>query len=189
MVSLHAAFAAMVLSSTGQTVLLDFYADWCGPCKAMEPTVRAIQEKGYPVQRVNIDQNPTLAAKYGVRSVPCFVMLVDGQEVDRVMGGTTFSRLERMCKITSPPQAAKSFAQSNWPKTPFRRMDRLPAQCMPCFRNHARVSIPRREDPNVIPASFTSPANATPIAAQLGRECRRRTDMTIRPMDDRPCRA
>jgi thiol-disulfide isomerase/thioredoxin len=165
MVSLHAAFAAMVLSSAGQTVMLDFYADWCGPCKAMEPTVRALQEKGYPVQKVNIDQNPTLAAKYGVRSVPCFVMLVDGQEVDRVVSGTTYSRLERMCKNTSPPQS-----QNRSPNQLAQNAGSLDGQFAPPGGPTASGAMPgafpRHEDPNVIPASFMPPANATPIAAQ-----------------------
>ena len=99
MVSLQAALAVMVLSNPGQTVLLDFYADWCAPCRAMNPTVEALADRGYPVQRVNIDKNRPLAAKYGISSIPCFVMVVDGREVDRVVGGTSFSRLERMCKI------------------------------------------------------------------------------------------
>jgi thiol-disulfide isomerase/thioredoxin len=103
MVSLHAALAALALSGVGQTVMLDFYADWCGPCKAMHPTVQALAAAGYPVEQVNIDQNRKLAAKYGIQSIPCFVMLVDGKEVDRVVGGTTFSRLERMCKAGALP--------------------------------------------------------------------------------------
>lgn len=98
MVSLQAAIVATALSGLGQTVLLDFYADWCGPCRAMNPTVESLVAAGYPVQRINKDQNQALAAKYGVTSIPCFIMLVDGREVDRVVGGTTYSRLERMCK-------------------------------------------------------------------------------------------
>ncbi len=162
MVSLHAAFVAILLSNPGQSVLLDFYADWCGPCKAMEPTVRALQEKGYPVQRVNIKDNPDLAAKYGVQSIPCFVMLLDGQEVDRITGSnTTFSRLERMCKITSPPRPpdrspgmlARSAAA---PEGAFAQTNVIPGS----------GSMPRREDPNVIPASFVPSANGASLAAQ-----------------------
>ena len=81
MVSLQAAIAAIALSGVGQTTMLDFYADWCGPCKAMNPTVQALVAAGYPVQRVNIDKNRALAAKYGVQNIPCFVMLVDGKEM------------------------------------------------------------------------------------------------------------
>ncbi len=66
---------------------------------------------GYPVQRINKDRNPALAAKYDVQAIPCFVMLVDGREVDRVVGGTTYSRLERMCKLsaaTAPANPSRS---------------------------------------------------------------------------------
>jgi thiol-disulfide isomerase/thioredoxin len=167
MVSLHAALAAIVLSSTSQTVMLDFHADWCGPCKAMEPTIQALQEKGYPIQKVNVDQNQALAAQYGVRSLPCFVMLVEGREVDRVMGGTTFSRLERMFKIASSPQQQNAppgqFAQNAIsPNIPLAQPNLLPGS------GNAPDSIQRRIDSNVIPASFQAPANATPLMPQSG---------------------
>jgi thiol-disulfide isomerase/thioredoxin len=110
MVSLQAAIAAIALSGVGQTVLLDFYGDYCIPCRAMNPTVQALIKAGYSVQRVNVVDNPALAQKYGVQSIPCFVMLVNGQEVDRVVGGplsVSYARLERMCKMglatTGPP--------------------------------------------------------------------------------------
>jgi thiol-disulfide isomerase/thioredoxin len=92
----------MALSGAGQTVLYDFYADWCGPCRAMGPTVEALIAKGYPIERINVDQNRPLAQKFRVEGLPCFVMVVDGREVDRVIGGTTFYRLERMCQMAKP---------------------------------------------------------------------------------------
>ncbi|OHB85505.1 MAG: hypothetical protein A2V98_14445 [Planctomycetes bacterium RBG_16_64_12] len=106
-----AVLAAALLSGSGETVLLDFYSDGCVPCRQMDPVVQELGGRGYPVRKVNVSGNPDLAAEYGVDLVPCFVMLVDGQVVDRVVGGTTFSRLERMCKMardamSGPPQPA-----------------------------------------------------------------------------------
>jgi len=119
MVSLQAALAALVLSAGGQTVLLDFYGDRCGPCRAMAPTVQALIDAGYPVQRINVEQkqNQALEAQHRVGPIPCFVMLVDGREVDRVVGGTTYSRLERMCQAgaAAKAQAASTAAQNNAP--------------------------------------------------------------------------
>ncbi len=105
MVSIQAAIVAIALSGVGQTGMLDFYADWCGPCRAMSPTVQALVAAGYPVHRVNVDQNRALAAQYHIKSIPCFVMIVNGREVDRVVGGTTYYRLEQMCKRGALPAA------------------------------------------------------------------------------------
>ncbi|MEE8450443.1 MAG: trypsin-like peptidase domain-containing protein, partial [Thermoguttaceae bacterium] len=126
MVSLHAALAALALSGVGQTVFYDFYADWCAPCRAMDPTIQELVARGYPVERVNIDRNPQLAARYGVQSVPCYVMVVDGREVDRVQGGTTLSRLDRMCRLASTALSRSSMAESTRPSVPLPAVESRP---------------------------------------------------------------
>jgi thiol-disulfide isomerase/thioredoxin len=78
------------------TVLLDFRADWCGPCRQMDSTIEQLLIAGYPVRRVNIDQERELANRFKVQGIPCFVMLVNGREVDRVVGVTDRARLEAM---------------------------------------------------------------------------------------------
>ncbi|HEX4128434.1 MAG TPA: trypsin-like peptidase domain-containing protein [Pirellulales bacterium] len=110
MVSLQAlACALMVVGSGGETALLDFSAEWCGPCRMMQPAVQQLAAAGYPVRQVNIDHEPALAAKYGVTGVPCFVMLVNGREVDRVVGATSPERLVQMlnqAQAANPKSAA-----------------------------------------------------------------------------------
>lgn len=67
--------------------LVDFYADWCGPCKMIEPVVAEIAaETDAAVGKVDIDANQRLAAQYGVQSVPNLVIFKDGEAVDRVVG-------------------------------------------------------------------------------------------------------
>jgi thiol-disulfide isomerase/thioredoxin len=97
----------------GETVLLDFTADWCGPCQGMKPVVHQLKAAGHPVRAVNIDRNRELAAKYRVTGIPCFVMLVDGQEVDREVGATSRERLTQML--------AKARSQRPPPSQPILR--------------------------------------------------------------------
>jgi len=78
--------------------LIDFYADWCGPCQMMKPVVAEL-EKAHPeikVTSVNIDEEDELAEKYGVSSIPCFVVLKDGEEVAREVGVVPLKKLEKM---------------------------------------------------------------------------------------------
>jgi thioredoxin 1 len=77
-------------------VLLDFYSDWCGPCHAMKPTVDALAAAGYHVERIDIDQQKLLAAKYGIESIPCFIAIAEGRELERVVGSCSYQRLEAM---------------------------------------------------------------------------------------------
>ncbi len=76
-------------------MMYDFYADWCGSCRAMNPTVEKLVAKGHAVKKVNIDTYPNLKQKYSINNIPAFVFLnKDGKEFARVVGGTTLARLE-----------------------------------------------------------------------------------------------
>ena len=68
-------------------VLVDFYADWCGPCKQLEPIVERIAaETDATVAKVDIDANQGLAAQYAVRSVPTLLLFADGEQVEQLVG-------------------------------------------------------------------------------------------------------
>ncbi len=70
-------------------VLVDFWAEWCGPCKAIEPFLNelAVEYKGkISIAKVDTDKNPNYASTYGVRSMPTFIMFKDGQQTDLLVG-------------------------------------------------------------------------------------------------------
>ena len=83
-------------AAVGETVLIEFTATWCEPCRVVRPTVERIAAAGFPIRQVDIDQQPELAARYQITSVPSFVMVAEGREVDRVVGMASFERLEQM---------------------------------------------------------------------------------------------
>lgn len=65
-------------------ILVDFYADWCGPCKMLGPVLEKID--GIDILKVNVDDNQDLARKYGVMSIPCLILFENGEEVKRNVG-------------------------------------------------------------------------------------------------------
>ena len=82
--SSSAQFADDVLLAKGK-VLVDFWADWCGPCKAMNPIVEEVADI-IDVVKVNADENSGLTAEYGLRSIPTFILFEDGKELNRIVG-------------------------------------------------------------------------------------------------------
>ena len=80
-------FENEILSQEGLS-LIDFYADWCGPCKMVSPIVDEIAEErsDVVVGKVNVDDNPELASKYGVMSIPTLVVIKNGKEHARIVG-------------------------------------------------------------------------------------------------------
>lgn len=80
-------FEEEVLSSE-KPVLLDFYADWCGPCRMVGPIVDEIasERADIKVGKVNVDDEPVLAEKFGVFSIPMLVVMKDGKIVNQALG-------------------------------------------------------------------------------------------------------
>lgn len=77
-------------------VLVDFYADWCGPCKMMSPIVDEIAtelEDCVKVGKVDVDHAPGVARQYGVMNIPTFLLVKDGEVVERVVGGMPKAKL------------------------------------------------------------------------------------------------
>ena len=96
-------FEAEVLQAS-ETVVVDFWAEWCGPCKAMSPVVDEIaNELGNSVKvvKINIDENPHAPTKYGVRGIPTFMVFKAGQLVDTRVGSMSKAQLSDWVKSTS----------------------------------------------------------------------------------------
>ncbi len=84
-----------------KTVLLDFYADWCGPCQVLLPIVEKLADKyegEIIVRKVNVDQNPALAQKFKVRSIPALFIIKDKEIQQRLVGLQSEHTLDKMLR-------------------------------------------------------------------------------------------
>jgi thioredoxin 2 len=90
-----------VVAASPVPVIVDFYADWCGPCKMMAPVFAELarRQRGQAlVVKVDTDRNPVVASRFAVRSIPTLVVLRDGVEVARQVGAAPMSVLEDLLR-------------------------------------------------------------------------------------------
>ena len=80
-------------------VLVDFWAQWCTPCRMLAPTVEAVAQQFSAtanVVKLNVDDNPSTAQRYGIKGIPTLILFREGKEVERVVGATSKESITRM---------------------------------------------------------------------------------------------
>ena len=77
-------------------VLVDFWAEWCGPCKMLTPVIDGIASEysdKYSIGKVNVDNNSNIAAKYGIRSIPCLLFFKNGEVQEQIVGAVDKAKI------------------------------------------------------------------------------------------------
>jgi thioredoxin 1 len=90
-------FESEVLNATGP-VVVDFWAEWCGPCRMIAPALEEISSSldgKVKIVKLNVDENPQVAAKYGIQSIPTLMIFKDGQMASRQIGAAPKQKLEQ----------------------------------------------------------------------------------------------
>jgi thiol-disulfide isomerase/thioredoxin len=145
---------------SGEVLLLDFSASWCGPCRQMAPLVTEIKTAGWVVRHVDVDSETDVVRRFGVTGVPCYILLVKGHEVGRINGATTRSELEALLAKAAAPLGATPLAAT---AAPAAEQPQIPGMPLPV----ASASGPLATESSAPPAAVASlPPRALPAATE-----------------------
>jgi thioredoxin len=86
------------IKSRSEVLMVDFWAEWCAPCRAIAPTLEELSRESagkVSLAKVNVDESPALAARYGIRSIPTILFIKQGAVVDQVIGAVPKAQLKK----------------------------------------------------------------------------------------------
>ena len=95
-------FDKVIQSEENKLIVVDFWADWCGPCKMLAPTLEKLSDKfaqTVDIYKLNTDENPQSAQSYEISSIPCCILFKGGKEVHRIIGHKSSDAFEEELKL------------------------------------------------------------------------------------------
>lgn len=113
-VALAACHGGEANNARAATELLAFSSPYCGPCQQLKPTLAQMQQQGYPIKQIDVTQHPALASRFNVSRVPCLVMVSNGREVGRQLGGNAGSIQQMFAQAGVRPGQTESVASPAW---------------------------------------------------------------------------
>lgn len=117
--------AAPALAQDPEIILYDFTASYCGPCKTIKPHLNNLKRQGYPIKEIDISRNPQLAARFNVKFVPTFVLLVNGQERWRDQGTECVGDIQRVLDSARRKIASDKPAATRPKEKPLTLLERM----------------------------------------------------------------
>jgi len=154
--------APATAATTGDVVLLDFSADWCGPCQQMAPLIGEIGAAGWLVRHVDVDQEHDIVKRFQVTGVPCYILLVKGHEVGRIDGATTRSELEKLLAQSRQPLGLPKLAVP----TDSPAVNQIPGVPVPVSKSATHLATESAVSPTVHPPAQLSGSVSQPLVGQ-----------------------